>query len=310
MGIEIILPALVMVAIMGVFVVLARRPVGAGASVEDRLASYAERPRSLEEMEMEQSFNERVIRPLLANASGLLGRLAPSQSTERVRLNLAMAGNPNNMGVSEFAGMRIVAAIGLTVATLLVTIIVMKLPLVNVFLYTVIALAVGYMLPGIWLGQKIKARQKAIQRQLPDVIDLLTVCVEAGLGFDLAMQRVSDKFTNDLALEFQRVLSDTRVGKRRVDALREMVLRTGVADVATFISAVIQADQLGVAMSKVLRIQSDQMRIKRRQRAEEQAHRAPVIMIFPMVFLIFPAMYVVILGPSVPKFAHAFFHIG
>ena len=100
---------------------------------------------------------------------------------------------------------------------------------------------------------------------------------------------------------------ESRVGKRRVDALREMVLRTGVPDLATFVSAVIQADQLGVAMSKVMRIQSDQMRIKRRQRAEEQAHRAPVIMIFPMVFLIFPAMYVVILGPSVPKFAHAFF---
>jgi tight adherence protein C len=302
---EIVIPLLAMVVIMGVFVRLARQP--AATSVEERLASFAERPRSLEELEMEQSFRDRVIKPLLNNASKALGRLAPSQSTERVRLNLAMAGNPNNMGVSEFAGMRIVAGIGLSVAVLLLTVFVMKAELLNVFIYVALALGVGYMLPGFWLGQKIKKRQKLIQRQLPDCLDLLTVCVEAGLGFDLAMQRVSDKYRNELAYEFQRVLSETRVGKRRVDALREMVLRTGVADVATFIAAVIQADQLGVAMSKVLRIQSDQMRVKRRQRAEEQAHRAPVIMLFPMVFFIFPALYVVILGPSVPKFAHAFF---
>jgi len=209
--------------------------------------------------------------------------------------------------VTEFAGMRIVAAAGLAIATLLLTIFVLHAALLNIAIYVVIALAMGYMLPGIWLGQKIKKRKKAIQKQLPDVIDLLTLCVEAGLGFDLAMQRVADKYHNDLSREFQRVLSETRVGKRRVDALREMVIRTGVSDVATFIAAVIQADQLGVAMSKVMRIQADQMRVKRRQRAEEQAHRAPVIMIFPMVFLIFPAMYVVILGPSVPQFAHFMF---
>jgi tight adherence protein C len=247
-----------------------------------------------------------VIRPLLTNLSKSMSRMTPAQNTERQRIALAQAGNPNNMGVAEFAGMRVVAAAGLGIATFLLAVVAMKAPLLNVLMYVAGASALGYYLPTMWLNQKIRKRQKAIQKQLPDVIDLLTVCVEAGLGFDLAMQRVADKYTNDLSLEFQRVLSETRVGKRRVDALREMVIRTGVPDVSTFIAAVIQADQLGVAMSKVLRIQSDQMRIKRRQRAEEQAHRAPVIMIFPMVFLIFPAMYVVILGPAVPRIARSF----
>jgi len=118
------------------------------------------------------------------------------------------------------------------------------------------------------------------------------------------MQRVSEKWLNELGREFQRALSETRMGKRRVDALREMVLRTGVPDLATFISAVIQADQLGVSMAKVLRIQSDQMRIKRRQRAEEAAHKAPIKMLFPLAFLIFPAMFIIILGPAVPSLLH------
>jgi tight adherence protein C len=274
--------------------------------MEDRLASFAERPRTLEEMEMELPFRDRVIKPLLTNLSKSMSRMTPAQNTERQRIALAQAGNPNNMGVAEFAGMRVVAAAGLAIFMFLLAIVAMKAPLLNVLMYVAGAAGLGYYLPGMWLNQKIRKRQKAIQRQLPDVIDLLTVCVEAGLGFDLAMQRVADKYTNDLSLEFQRVLSETRVGKRRVDALREMVVRTGVPDVSTFIAAVIQADQLGVAMSKVLRIQSDQMRIKRRQRAEEQAHRAPVIMIFPMVFLIFPAMYIVILGPAVPRIARSF----
>ncbi|HET7079434.1 MAG TPA: type II secretion system F family protein [Chloroflexia bacterium] len=306
---ELLIPALIAVIILFIFFRLAMAPGGQAATIEGRLSSFAERPRSLEELELELPFRERVIRPLMGNLTKALGRLSPSQNTERVRLNLAQAGNPNNMGVTEFSGLRIVAAMGMAIATLLLTVFVLKAEILNILLMAIIAAVVGYLLPGIWLGQKIKARKKAILRQLPDVIDLLTVCVEAGLALDSAMQRVSEKYTNDLGKEFHRVLSETRVGKRRTDALREMVLRTGVPDLATFVSAVIQADQLGVSMAKVLRIQSDQMRIKRRQRAEEQAHRAPVIMIFPMVFLIFPAMYVVILGPSVPRFIETFFAV-
>jgi len=127
----------------------------------------------------------------------------------------------------------------------------------------------------------------------------LTVCVEAGLGFDAAMQKVTEKWKDDLALAFGRVLQEIRLGKMRREALRDMADRMDVPDVTSFVAAIIQADQLGVSIAKVLRIQSDQMRVRRRQRAEEKAHQAPIKMLFPMVFLIFPSLYLVLLGPAV-----------
>ena len=136
---------------------------------------------------------------------------------------------------------------------------------------------------------------------MPDAIDLLTISVEAGLGFDPAIQRVAEKWDNELTREFRRLLQDMRVGKQRREALREVAIRCGVDDLRVFISSIVQADQLGVSITQVLRIQSQQMRIKRRQRAEELAHKAPIKMLFPMVFLIFPAMYVIILGPAIPQ---------
>jgi tight adherence protein C len=130
--------------------------------------------------------------------------------------------------------------------------------------------------------------------------------VEAGLAFDLALQRVTMKWDDELSREFKRVLSDVRLGRTRREALRDLAQRTGVEDVQTFTSAVIQADQLGVSMSKILRIQADQMRVRRRQRAEALAQQAPIKMLFPMVFLIFPALFVVILGPAVPRLLNSF----
>lgn len=168
-----------------------------------------------------------------------------------------------------------------------------------------IAGMIGYILPGIWLDRKIKERKKNILKALPDALDLLCISVEAGLAFDLALQRVAQKWDNELSREFQRVLQDIRLGRTRREALRDLVTRTGVEDVQTFVSAVIQADQLGVSMSKILRIQSDQLRVRRRQRAEEAAQKAPVKMLIPMVFLIFPALFVVILGPAVPRIMQA-----
>jgi len=170
---------------------------------------------------------------------------------------------------------------------------------------TLIAAMIGYILPGIWLDRKIKERKKNILKALPDALDLLCISVEAGLAFDLALQRVAQKWDNELSREFQRVLQDIRLGRTRREALRDLVTRTGVEDVQTFVSAVIQADQLGVSMSKILRIQSDQLRVRRRQRAEEAAQKAPVKMLIPMVFLIFPALFVVILGPAVPRIMQA-----
>ncbi len=168
-------------------------------------------------------------------------------------------------------------------------------------MYSALGLVLGYMLPVMWLGRQITARKKSITKALPDAIDLLTISVEAGLAFDLALQRVTEKWDDALSREFKRVLSDVRLGRTRRDALRDMAERTGVEDVQTFVASIIQADQLGVPLTKILRIQSDQMRIRRRQRAEEAAQKAPIKMLFPMVFLIFPALFVVILGPAVPR---------
>jgi tight adherence protein C len=178
---------------------------------------------------------------------------------------------------------------------------IMAMPIMNQIMYCAIGGAIGYVFPGIWLGQKIKKRKHSILKSMPDALDLLTISVEAGLGFDLALQRVGDKWDNELSKEFNRVLSDTRLGTPRRDAMRLMADRCGVEDLSNFVQAIVQAEQLGVSIGKILKVQSEQMRIRRRQRAEELAHQAPIKMLFPMAFLIFPSILVVILGPALPR---------
>jgi len=159
-------------------------------------------------------------------------------------------------------------------------------------------LLIGFFLPDLWLSGRISSRQKGVFRAMPDALDLLTICVEAGLGFDSAMSKVHEKWDNDLALEFGRVIQEIRLGKLRRDALRDMAERLQVNEMTSFVAAVIQSEQLGVSMAKVLRIQSDQMRVRRRQMAEEEAHQLPIKMIFPIALLIFPSIMIVLLGPA------------
>jgi len=299
-----LVPALAALAILGVFIKMSL-PKRNAVSIESRLSQFAERPRSLEELELEQPFYDRVVKPIIGGLTRFLGKLTPSQGIEKVRHQIILAGSPYNMGTSEFMGARIMAMVILGGVTFLLTIVSGAEPM-QMLLYTAVMALVGYILPVFWLRQKIKKRQKIILKTLPDAIDLMTISVEAGLAFDGAMQRVADKWDNDLAHEFQRAISEMRVGKSKREALHELVQRTGVPDLSTFVASIIQADQLGVSIAKVLRIQSEQMRIRRRQRAEEQAHKAPILMMIPMVFLIFPATYIVILGPSVPKIMQAF----
>jgi tight adherence protein C len=300
----ILLPAAAAVVILGMFVKMAM-PKRNTVSIESRLSTFAERPRTLEEMELEEPFYDRVVKPIIAGVTRFLGKLTPSQGMEKVRQQIVLAGNPYNMGTSEFMGARIMALVVLGGVTFLLTIVFGAAPLQMLFYSAVVGL-IGYLLPVFWLRQRVKKRQKIILKTLPDAIDLMTISVEAGLAFDGAMQRVADKWDNDLAHEFQRAISEMRVGKSKREALHELVQRTGVPDLSTFVASIIQADQLGVSIAKVLRIQSEQMRIRRRQRAEEQAHKAPILMMIPMVFLIFPATYIVILGPAVPKIMSAF----
>jgi tight adherence protein C len=299
-----LLPALLALGIFGVFVYMSL-PKQKAVTIEDRLNQFAERPRTLEELELEQPFYDRAVKPIVANLTRFFGKLTPKQGAEKLRQQMVLAGNPYNMGAAEFTGMRLMSGmvlggLGAGLAWLGGS------NTVNILMYGVVALMMGYLLPVFWLGRRIKKRKHIILKTLPDAIDLMTISVEAGLAFDGAMQRVAEKWDNALSAEFSRAISEMRVGKLKRDALKEMVVRTGVNDLATFVASIIQADQLGVSISKVLRIQSEQMRIRRRQRAEEKAHAAPILMMIPLVFLIFPATYIIILGPAVPKMMSAF----
>jgi tight adherence protein C len=294
--------ALVAGAIGTLFMAVAQRR---RAAIEERLATFTERPRTLEELELELPFAERVLKPFVRYMLTTLGTLLPNKSAGKVKRNIEMAGNPGGMTPTMFVGVRItLALLGLVVGFYLTAL--ADLPLPSRFMYTGIGFAVGFVLPGVWLGRKMKQRKTNILKAMPDALDLLSISVEAGLGFDLALQRVSDKWDNELSREFQRVVGDARLGMQRRDAMRMMADRCGVEDLSNFVQAIVQAEQLGVSIGRILKVQSEQMRVRRRQRAQELAQQAPVKMLFPMVFLIFPSILVVILGPAVPRLISSF----
>ncbi len=267
-------------------------------NVSNRLAQFTERSMSLEELELQLPFSQRVLAPMANSILTKLGRSA--KGNEKLRTNLMLAGNPGNLTPALFTGMRIVLLVGLFGLVFLVMSLAGSAPS-DILKYAFVSGLLGYLLPAMWLGRQIKKRQTTILKALPDALDLLVISVTAGLGFDAAMQRVAEKWDNELCAEFRRALSDIRLGTPRHEAFRAMTTRVGVDDVSSFIAAVIQADQLGVSMGKMLKIQSDQLRLRRRQRAEEAAQKAPIKMLFPLVFLIFPSMFVVILGPAIPR---------
>ncbi len=288
---------LVVVLLLAVLlVVMGLRGGGKKDEIAERLTRFAERPMTLEEIELQRPFKERILDPLVARISDAISRRMPRQTMERLRQKLEQAGNPGNMQPGAFMVLQWVTTLVVGVLGFFL----FKGQGERRLLYTLLLAIFGYFLPTYWLNNTVRKRQKEILKALPDAIDLLTISVEAGLGFDLAVARVVEKWENDLATEFERYLTDVRLGKNRRDALRDLVARTGVPELSSFIAAIIQADQLGVSIAKILRVQADQMRIRRRQRAEELAHQAPIKMLFPMVFLIFPSMFVVILGPAVP----------
>lgn len=269
-----------------------------GATLEERLADFGtlERPATLEEIELSQPFSERVLLPLITNLAEFAMRLSPQRSTEALQHKLDLAGNPYDL--TRYIGIRVLAAVlfgGLGIA---LTFVAKTLPFIQRVLLPVVGFGLGYYLPVLSLGRKISKRQDDIIRSLPDALDLLTICVEAGLGFDAAMARVAEKWDNELSVAFTRVLQEIQLGKLRREALRDMVDRMEVRDVSTFVAAIIQAGQLGVSLARVLRIQSDQMRVRRRQRAEEMARAATLKILPPVAFLIFPALLIVLLGPA------------
>ena len=275
--------------------------------LQERLAQFGERelPESLEEIELSLPFKDRVLIPILRKIADVTTRFTPEKQLEQTRHQIELAGMAGSLEATTFFAMRIGATIGLGLIAFLVFFVLSPKRDSNALIYTVGGAALGYFFPVLWLSSKISKRQDNILKALPDALDLLTICVEAGLGFDQAMGKVYEKWENDLAIAFGRVLREIQLGKVRREALRDMSNRMDVPDVTSFTAAVIQADQLGVSMTKILRVQSDQMRVKRRQRAQEKAHQAPVKMMIPMVLLIFPSLWIVLLGPAVIFLLHS-----
>ncbi|MEO5885035.1 MAG: type II secretion system F family protein [Candidatus Limnocylindrales bacterium] len=257
--------------------------------------------KNLEELELQAPFVERTLRPFAAAISGRMSRVASSSFTDRTEKRLALAGHPGELRVTDWLAVKAIAAGigGLLFFFLFGVVGLLGFPFPVGYLLAVVGLLFGYTLPEFWLGGRVKKRQKAILLMIPDTLDLLTISVRAGLGFDSALGKVVEKLKGPLSEEFRRAMAEVRVGKARRDALRDIVPRTEVGPLTNFIGAIVQAETLGVSISKVLQVQSEQLRIERRQRAEEQAAKAPIKMLFPLVGCIFPSLFIVILGPAI-----------
>jgi tight adherence protein C len=294
--------ALVVVGAIAIVVFSLRRN---SAGEEDdplqaRLAEFIQRGdvTSLEEIELSQPFAQRVIIPLIRRVGEFSARFTPQKAIQDTAKKLELAGNPWPIDAATFYAIRIILGVvlgGFVLAVLAIS------PSPNAsdnFMYIGGAAFGGFFVPHLMLTSRITRRQTEIRKAMPDALDLLTICVEAGLGFDAAMSKVSEKWENELSLAFARTIREIQLGKTRRDAMKDMAERLGIPEMTSFVAAIIQSEQLGVSMAKVLRIQSDQMRMKRRQRAEEEAHKAPVKMIIPMALLIFPSIMIIILTPA------------
>jgi len=253
---------------------------------------------TLEEMELAKPFFDRIVGPVSRRFLDVIVKYTPQHMKDRIRKRLTMAGNPHNLHSEEFLAIKVITLISLPLGVILFCHLVgLKSQLA--MLFTMVFFALGYLLPDSYINQAIKARQKLIQNTLPYFLDLMVVGMEAGLGFDAAVNRVIQKSKGPLSDEFNRALQEVRIGKPRREAMRDIATRAGVDDLSTFLAAIIQADELGISIGNVLRVQAQQFRIKRRQRAEEAAMKLPVKMLFPLIFCIFPAIFIVLLGPAV-----------
>jgi tight adherence protein C len=296
---------LILLVVLGgaiTLIVIGMRETRGDDPLQERLAEYAMRGQSatLEEIELSQPLSERVIFPLARKFGQFAVKFTPQNALQNTAHRLELAGNPRGVDPTLFWASRFLAAI--LIGGLILFLMSIGLPTWTwgrKLFVVAFFLLFGFYLPDLLLTSKIQRRQKEIRKAMPDALDLLTICVEAGLGFDGAMAKVFEKWDNELALALGRVIREIQLGKLRREALRDMADRMGIPEMTSFVAAVIQSEQLGVSMSKVLRIQSDQMRIKRRQRAEEEAHKAPIKMLIPMAILIFPSICIVLMTPAV-----------
>ena len=299
MSTTMILAFAVAVGVLMIFIGLARTPSSNTAlTVQQRLSVYGgEKQLTVEEIELQRPFSERVLRPSIERLGSLLSRSTPQKARQDLLNRLELAGRPGNLTPEDFAAVRLVAAalvgaVGLLIGLLLANPVYLVIALVA-------GVILGYYLPVLWLKQKVDARKSEIQKALPDALDLLVICVDAGLGFDAALARVTDKYKNALSELLAKALREVSLGRPRLEALDEMGRNSGVEDLHNFIQAVIQSEQFGTGIGKILRIQADEMRRRRRQRAQERGAQATLKMMLPMVGCIFPTLWIVLLGPAV-----------
>ena len=301
MSVTLLLAIVVGLGILMIFIGLARTPqTNTALMVQQRLQVYgaagSDKPLTLEEVELSRPFSERFLRPAIERLGSMLSRSTPQKAAQDLDNRLEMAGRPGNLTPADFGAVRLVAAAVMAAVGLMLGL------LMGGLVYTVGGLVVGaglgYYLPVLWLKQKVDARRAQIQKGLPDAMDLLVIAVDAGLGFDAALARVTDKYKNALSDMFAKVLREVSLGRPRLEAMDEMGRSSGVDDLHNFIQAIIQSEQFGTGIGKILRIQADEMRRKRRQRAQEKAAQATLKMMLPMVGCIFPTLWIVLLGPA------------
>ncbi|MBE9524690.1 MAG: type II secretion system F family protein [Chloroflexi bacterium] len=270
--------------------------------LEERLSDYVSRGElitSLEDVELSQPISERIFIPIARKLGEIALRFTPQNALDQTAHKIELAGNPRGMEPTIFWATRFGAAIAVAAFLFFIfSIAAIDWTWGRKFTMIVVFAAIGFYIPELLLTSRINRRQDGVRKAMPDALDLLTICVEAGLSFDMAMAKVAEKWENELAYSFGRALREIQLGKMRREALRTMAERIGIPEMTSFVAAIIQSELLGVSMSKVLRIQSDQMRIRRRQAAEKRAQEAPIKMLFPMALLIFPSIMLILLAPA------------
>jgi tight adherence protein C len=287
---------------------LAFSPSRARTDEEGRLSGYLQGRDIIEDREMEKSFLRRALIPLIRKTLNSIGALTPWKDVERIERRLLEAGSPAGLSAPDILGIQILACIlfgGAYLAVMQLLSILTPEDTATHLRNTVAIAAMGYLMPRMWLRSRADRRKHEIQRAFPDALDLLSVSVDAGLALDTAMVRVGEHWDNALTHEFNRAILEIRVGTPRNIALERMATRAGVRDLTTFVAVLIQSTELGVSIAQTLHVQAAQVRVRRRQHAEELARQASVKMVFALVFLIFPALLVVLLGPGVPRIFEA-----
>lgn len=260
---------------------------------------------SVREKELLAPLRDRAIAPVLSGLTGLGKRFTPKGYVDDVRKKLISAGKGDQESIDRFLAIRVIT-VPLALLGAYVAFAYAPVDGIAKLVLTLLVAALFIVGPDSILNRQVEDRQYAIRTKLPDVMDLLVISVEAGLGFEQALDRTVSAVPGPLTEEFSRMLGEVRAGATRADAMRALDHRTNVPEIRSFVLAILQADTFGVSIGRVLRAQADEMRIKRRQLAQERAQKAPVKMLLPMVFCIFPSLFVIVLGPAAINIAQNF----